>query len=258
MKKTFTLLASLLFTAVAFGQMNWSIKSIKSPTELVTTDATVGTELDLIIECENLGPDTVFVGDSIIYNMVVLNPANTQNPVLIEFPANAFSGSFRLETITEQVLPGETYDITVEDLVARVFVRNSLPVVIGVESYIVNRTNPIADTDSSNNDFGLATIWYNEYRNGVSVNEVNYNNNITTFPNPAVDELNIEMQTANLNAVSVELIDLTGKVVLAKSFENSYKEGAFRVNVADINNGMYILKVTNGDAISTTKVTVAH
>ncbi|MFT5817352.1 MAG: hypothetical protein ACJAR8_000650 [Bacteroidia bacterium] len=256
MKKTLTLLLVVL-TTVAFGQTNWSIKSIKSPTELETTNATIGTELDLIIECENLGPDTIFTGDSVIFNMLVFNPADTKQP-LLEYPAGANNGNFSINLITKQVLPGETYDITKAGLVARLFVRNSLPIVIGVESYILNRTNPIADTDSTNNSKGISTIWYNEYRNGVSVNEANYNNNISSFPNPAIDELNVEMQTVKLSSVSLELVDLTGKVILEKSFQDSFQEGAFKMNVSDLNNGIYILKVTNGDEITTTKVTVSH
>ena len=52
MKKIFTLLL-ITFTSISFAQVDWAIKSIKSPTELESTAS--GTTLALTIECENKG-----------------------------------------------------------------------------------------------------------------------------------------------------------------------------------------------------------
>lgn len=254
MKKTLTFLL-VLAAASTFAQVDWAVKSLKSPVELETMDAMVGTPINAIIECENLGTDTVKAGDSIVYNLVVIGstlPANAN--VLYRFPSNA---TYLLALITEDVPPNGTYDIEIDETIP-VFTRNSLPVVVGVSSYLFDRSTDLIDTDSTNNLLGENMIWYNEYRNGVSVSEVDYNGKISAFPNPANDVLNVDLLYTKVADLNIELIDLTGKTVISERPQNISQSGAFQLSTASVENGVYVLKVTNGTEVSTRKVTVAH
>ena len=84
MKKIFTILLIAL-TSLSFAQVDWAVKSIKSPTELEST--TSGTALALTIECENRGTSTISAGDSVIYNMLIIDKETNQ--IITQFPQNA-------------------------------------------------------------------------------------------------------------------------------------------------------------------------
>lgn len=254
MKKTLTFLL-ILASSSLFAQVNWSIKSLKSPTELQTTNANVGTPISAVIECENLGTDTARAGDSIIYNLLVISPdlPASQN-ILYRFPSTA---TYALDLLREDVPPNGTYDITINQTIL-VYTRNSINVVVGATSYLFDRTANLIDSDSTNNLLGENIIWYNEYRNGVSVNEVDYNNKVTAYPNPANDILNVDLLYTKVADIKIELVDITGKTVISENSPNLSQLGAFKLNTAGVENGVYILKVSNGTEVSTRKVTIAH
>ena len=67
-------------------------------------------------------------------------------------------------------------------------------------------------------------------------------NGISVFPNPVSSELNISGEGVQ----KVELMDLTGRVVLTSS--------ATKMNIADIAAGMYMVRVTSANGISVTKI----
>ena len=255
MKKIFTLLLLIICAGTTFAQVNWAVKSLKSPTELVTTSATIGTPIGAIIECENLGTETVKAGDSLIFNLLVLSPdAPASSNILYRFPTNA---AYALVVLSEDVPPNGTYDIAIDQIIP-VYTSSSINVVVGVSSYLFDRTANLIDSDSTNNLLGANIIWYNEYRNGVSVNEVDYNGKVAAYPNPANDILNVELLYTKVADVKIELVDLVGKSVISEGFPSFSQHGAFQLSTTSIKNGIYILKVTNGDAVSTRKVTITH
>ncbi|PCJ64606.1 MAG: hypothetical protein COA58_12780 [Bacteroidetes bacterium] len=253
MKKTLTLLLVAL-TSLSFAQVDWAINSVKSPTNINSTSS--GTSFDIVLECENKGTDTIQPGDSIIFNMLLID-LETSN-VWLQYPANAASGNYSIVIATEQILPGATYDITQTGLSTSLIVRDSRNMRMGINTYLFDRSNPIIDDDSTNNSTFRDLIWFNEYGNGVSVNEVKYNGDIAAYPNPANDILNVEITHTQISGVKLELVDLTGKTVVSHQVEDVFSTIAYQINVSAVENGIYILKVTNGDEILTTKVTVSH
>jgi hypothetical protein len=87
---------------------------------------------------------------------------------------------------------------------------------------------------------------------------VNTEANLSVYPNPANDILNIDITQVRVEGATVELIDLTGKVIISREIEDIFQEGGFQLNVGGVANGVYIARFTSGDAVSTTKVTVSH
>ncbi|MCT4582369.1 MAG: T9SS type A sorting domain-containing protein [Flavobacteriales bacterium] len=76
--------------------------------------------------------------------------------------------------------------------------------------------------------------------------------NFSIYPNPASDQLNVEVDLKN---VDVKIIDMLGKTVLtAVNVNNSTK-----INLMDLNNGIYFVSVLDkGTVLKTEKLIVKH
>jgi len=149
MKKHFTHLFIFLLIALtnfSFAQVDWAIKSIKSPTELESTPT--GTSFDLIVECENKGNSNIKAGDTATISMFAIDTLT--RTIVLEYPQNAVQGVANLYIIPEDIAPGNTHDITIQ-LTSGLIVPESRDILLGVYSYYLNRTNPLIDSDSANN-----------------------------------------------------------------------------------------------------------
>jgi len=96
-----------------------------------------------------------------------------------------------------------------------------------------------------------ATIDFPTSVNNAVVNEVA----AVPYPNPAVNMLNVPVRKGVKGAVTVEVLDLTGKVVLSEN--KTIGEGPLKINVASIANGAYLFSLTFADGSKDTfKVSV--
>lgn len=96
-----------------------------------------------------------------------------------------------------------------------------------------------------------ATIDFPTSVNNAVVNEVA----ALPYPNPAVNMLNVPVRKGVKGAVTVEVLDLTGKVVLSEN--KTIGEGPLKINVASIANGAYLFNLTFADGSKDTfKVSV--
>ena len=251
MKKTFTLLL-ISITTLSLAQVDWAIKSIIEPTELESNTST-GTPIPVNLECENRGTSTIFAGDTVIYNLLMIDLKLSQ--VIAQIP----NGAWYFKVITEDIPVGGTYSITNENVTLGSYPFESRDIRLGATSYIADRTSPYLDSDSSNNSTFVDITWWNPQRWNVSVEDVVYNSdNIAVYPNPANDQLNVKLLFAESNPVNIELFDLTGKVVALPNTSQFSASNQYTFDVADLSKGVYILKVTNGTKVSTSKVTISH
>jgi photosystem II stability/assembly factor-like uncharacterized protein len=100
---------------------------------------------------------------------------------------------------------------------------------------------------------GNTTIF--RYSNDVSTSifEPFVNNkSLSVFPNPFRNFISIKGFEPNQQAVRVQLFELSGRMVLDKSIE--YRDGAIQVNTTTLNQGIYLIRVFNGNNIYTQKV----
>src|SRR5690606_8300490 len=89
----------------------------------------------------------------------------------------------------------------------------------------------------------------------TSVNTVVKETAAIPYPNPAVNMLNVPVRKGVNGAVTVEVLDLTGKVVLSEN--KTIGEGPLKINVASIANGAYMFSLTFADGSKDTfKVSV--
>ena len=87
------------------------------------------------------------------------------------------------------------------------------------------------------------------------INQQNGLNNFKIFPNPTTGLLNIEFETSEKN-IDIEVIDLLGRSLLKTS--TIHKGGLFQktLNISQLNEGFYFLKITAGEKSITVKVTL--
>ncbi len=74
----------------------------------------------------------------------------------------------------------------------------------------------------------------------LSISEVNFENNLRVFPNPSSNIVTIQSDLYELK--NLQVIDVTGKIIILKESINSKKNV---INIADLENGVYFLKVNN-------------
>ncbi len=74
------------------------------------------------------------------------------------------------------------------------------------------------------------------------------------YPNPAQNVVTIENNSADLNNLEAFFFNLNGQLLKSTSLMNDRNE----VNVSDLNNGVYIIRVmNNNDVVSTTKLVIS-
>lgn len=69
----------------------------------------------------------------------------------------------------------------------------------------------------------------------------------TIYPNPAQDILNINIKDNSTNQYRVTIFDIYGKTYLDRSLDESY------IDISTINNGVYFIRITDNQRVSTTK-----
>lgn len=108
----------------------------------------------------------------------------------------------------------------------------------------ISATCPIATYDIGYfNPADGILIKYNAFRVENSTGMMEWSKNSTLlFPNPTKNKLFIE----NSNGISsIEVIDITGKILVSKLFENEIKTTEINLEDANIGKGIYFIKTKN-------------
>lgn len=88
---------------------------------------------------------------------------------------------------------------------------------------------------------------------GAVPNEVNEmkisNDNISVYPNPASDKVNIVFRDRIADATNVEIFDTFGRIVLLENIANNVNN----IDVSNLTKGMYLIKIKNNNSEVVTK-----
>jgi hypothetical protein len=76
------------------------------------------------------------------------------------------------------------------------------------------------------------------------------------FPNPAQDEVTVEIPLENEAQVQVALVDVAGKVVAAQSQQLGKAANRVRFDTSMLSNGVYFVQVRNGEQSATRKLVI--
>lgn len=87
----------------------------------------------------------------------------------------------------------------------------------------------------------------------LAVEEVLVNQSFSVFPNPANDNININLESANAGLATIQVIDITGKVVASQSATMNSGQNTQTLHVGKLNAGVYAVNVTINGKIHTSK-----
>lgn len=257
MKKLFTTAFALaMMSAVSFGQRvaDVSIQSIDGPTE-IESSSTTGSAIRLNIAVFNDGPDDLLIGDTIFYLMqvvkdgsVIVQTQNANQAVVQRGPA-----------LTRNVIPGDTFHFVIT-LNSTTYMTQSITCDINAAVIVANRPDFAFEGQTTiTNNFGKKTgiIWWNPEKWPVSVKEIN-KGLVNVYPNPATDKAVLNITASDASAsTEVAVYDMKGNVV--RTFTKvAGDDSSIEINTSDLNNGVYVVKVSNGEQQHTAKMVVNH
>ncbi len=80
------------------------------------------------------------------------------------------------------------------------------------------------------------------------------NSNISVYPNPATENVTIELNINTASALAIKLVDLTGKLI--KEINAGEIQGVYKTTILtdDLNKGVYFLKVTSKESSEVKKI----
>ena len=78
------------------------------------------------------------------------------------------------------------------------------------------------------------------------------------FPNPARDAVKVSLQVSEAGEALVEVISLNGQTVIAQTTSVEAGMQSIDLNVADLANGVYTVKIALNDRLETLRFTVQH
>ncbi|WP_299890604.1 T9SS type A sorting domain-containing protein [uncultured Lacinutrix sp.] len=107
------------------------------------------------------------------------------------------------------------------------------------EDYNNNGDPTDDDTDMS------GTPDYLEANVALSVEDFNLNNSFSLYPNPVKENVIIKLNTIIDKEVSIELIDVQGKIIISKTLPDEVRE--MQLNVSSLSSGVYFVKIENSN-----------
>ncbi|HEX8575054.1 MAG TPA: T9SS type A sorting domain-containing protein, partial [Flavobacterium sp.] len=81
------------------------------------------------------------------------------------------------------------------------------------------------------------------------------NTNLVVYPNPGSEDININFNAATQEA-TLSLFDISGKQVFEKNYPTQKGANSIKENVAELQKGMYILMLNDGEKISTQNIII--
>lgn len=204
----------------------------------ITTDVTAGNEYPISVTFDAAGfqdhvyvyidwnQDYTFDNDTELYDLGSgSGNINTRNSN-ITIPNNALNGSTRMRIIVQY------FDGTGFPLTAGACDANHASEWGETEDYTINVSNPTA-----------------------SINDVSFEN-FTLYPNPSNGNFNVSFKVLNSDKTTIKLFDIRGRLVENKAFRNTPATFSEEFNFNNLNAGLYLLQVENGNQKATRKIII--
>lgn len=116
-----------------------------------------------------------------------------------------------------------------------------------IETFTYNSSNNPdmeMDMDAVGAPSNFMLKYYYENYNDLAVNNVpTKNNNITIYPNPASDQLNIQWKDANGTKAAISIVNAAGQVVYRDAF--NWKQTTEAVSISNLQSGIYWISIAD-------------
>lgn len=80
--------------------------------------------------------------------------------------------------------------------------------------------------------------------------------NLSLWPNPANDKLNVRFNSLNNGIQNLEIIDITGKIILEQQFTAASGVVTENIDISGLNSGIYIFKLSSANQVETSRFVV--
>ncbi|NEN23701.1 T9SS type A sorting domain-containing protein [Cryomorpha ignava] len=124
-------------------------------------------------------------------------------------------------------------------------------------TYCVVLTGDMADGSGFTSSEGGFTI--NVIGDGASVGLTATESitNLSLWPNPTKDQLNMRFNSLNNNVQTVEIMDINGKIIVQKELNNAGGTVTGFIDVTNLTSGVYLFKLSSADQIETRRFVIA-
>ncbi len=111
---------------------------------------------------------------------------------------------------------------------------------------------------SSSASLNAAVIFDSDYNliyvSVPSIKPVSFD--INFYPNPATDFLKLNLNLKKSNLLAIQVIDISGKIVLTENYGNSNGEQNLNLDLSNLATGLYVLKVNAGNETASYKISI--
>ncbi|PSR05538.1 MAG: hypothetical protein BRD50_00650 [Bacteroidetes bacterium SW_11_45_7] len=90
----------------------------------------------------------------------------------------------------------------------------------------------------------------------VGIADRGFDNDLTVFPNPTTGGLTVDIQNAEYNNLDIAVYNLQGEAVYSEQVNKTDGQVQLQLDLSDLSNGMYLLKLQSSDKIATQKITL--
>lgn len=112
------------------------------------------------------------------------------------------------------------------------------------------RVNFVSDNWDQNEGFNM------EYYAIASVEDYNGIEDLTIYPNPATDYVNVEFSIQEAEKIKFQLLDLTGKMLKSANMEGVAGLNQYKFDIHGVSKGLYLMEIITESGKSVRKITV--
>ncbi len=258
------------FTVVGFaktkastiaGTAGWGARIRRNSAQSIFNSIFIGWKEG--VRFEGAGTQGKFNGDTIEFKNNIVEGSKDKN----------FNGSF-----DSLVLVNATYNNRTSDGDANVFTKLAAPFSFPNFDFQPTQTSPaltgasfassklsglttttyVGAFDGTNNWLAGWTNFYPQFENYTTglVDAKAYLNSVSVYPNPANSNLNIAVSSKEDLDVTVEILDMNGRVVIARNDQLTTGENIATFDVSNFANGLYFVRVAGADFAVSHKISI--
>lgn len=108
--------------------------------------------------------------------------------------------------------------------------------------------------DGTTSAFTLTNIRYLNFSNATSiVNMIDNEKKLKLYPNPAIDQLNVQFESLTTEETKIQIIDMQGMLVYQQSFSSQAGLNYLTIPVVILKSGLYLCRLQNGNKLEICK-----
>ncbi len=147
--------------------------------------------------------------------------------------------------VNGNVVPDGTYKVSVESTWNHGATNHIIRSFTFTKGTSIDNQTPANDAEFNN----VSLIWTPSTTN--SIDETNTSLEVVAYPNPSNGMLNIKYN----NATSIKIVNMIGEVIVNDNLINE-NNGTYTADLSAYANGIYNIIISNGDQVTTKKITL--